>query len=201
MEAQDDLRSRKSASARIAQILDVADALVVEAGALPISMKKVGDLMGASRALVYAYFPDPDRLAEAVLDRHMTWLAEAGVAAAAASGEFGDRALACARLYLEHIAHHGPVVHISVRDLSSVGGVSRPHVTLLGRLARAARRDLRLGAHESLVLIELLVTIPEEAGRLVFEGTLDLDAGHELCARLLASSVDSVRPRGSREAA
>jgi AcrR family transcriptional regulator len=42
-------------------------------------MKKVGDLMGASRALVYAYFPDPDRLAEAVLDRHMTWLAEAGV--------------------------------------------------------------------------------------------------------------------------
>jgi hypothetical protein len=46
MEAQDDPKSRKSASARIAQILDVADRLVVEAGALPISMKKVGDLMG-----------------------------------------------------------------------------------------------------------------------------------------------------------
>jgi AcrR family transcriptional regulator len=57
MDAQEDLRSRKSAPARIAQILDVADQLVIEAGALPISMKKVGDLMGASRALVYAYFP------------------------------------------------------------------------------------------------------------------------------------------------
>jgi hypothetical protein len=47
---------------------------------------------------------------------------------------------------------------------------------LLGRLARSARRDLRLGAHEALVLLELLVTIPEEAGRLVFEGALDLEA-------------------------
>jgi AcrR family transcriptional regulator len=198
MEAQGDPKSRKSALARISQILDVADRLVVEAGALPISMKKVGDLMGSSRALVYAYFPDPDRLAEAVLDRHMTWLEETGVDAAAASGEFGQRALTCAGLYLDHIARHGPIVHISARDLPVVGGAPRPHVVLLGRLARSARRDLRLGAHEALVLVELLVAIPEEAGRLVFEGSLDLEGAHELCARLLASSIDAVRPRGEK---
>jgi AcrR family transcriptional regulator len=198
MEVQGDPKSRKSAPARIAQILDVADRLVVEAGALPISMKKVGDLMGSSRALVYAYFPDPDRLAEAVLDRHMTWLAEAGVEGAAASGEFGQRALGCARVYLDHIARHGPIVHISARDLPVARQGLRPHVALLGRLARSARRDLRLSAHEALVLLELLVAIPEEAGRLVFEKALDLESAHELCGRLLASSIDAVRPRGGR---
>jgi AcrR family transcriptional regulator len=202
MDAQEDLRSRKSAPARIAQILDVADRLVIEAGALPISMKKVGDLMGASRALVYAYFPDPDHLAEAVLDRHMRWLIEAGIEGAAETGEFGARAQACAVLYLEHVARHGPIIHIGVRDLSrgasGRGAASRPHIRLLARLARAARRDLKLGAHEALVLLELLVTIPEEAGRLTFEGALDLEGAHALSARLLTSSIDAVRPRGSR---
>jgi AcrR family transcriptional regulator len=201
MDAQEDLRSRKSAPARIAQILDVADQLVIEAGALPISMKKVGDLMGASRALVYAYFPDPDRLAEAVLERRLRWLAEAGLTEAAGVAEFGTRALACAHLYLKHIARHGPVIHIVVRDLPRArSGAARAHIAVLARLARAARRDLRLGAHEALVLLELLVAIPEEAGRLVFEGSLDLESAQALCARLLTSSIDSVRPRTARPA-
>jgi AcrR family transcriptional regulator len=177
----------------------VADKLVIEAGALPISMKKVGDLMGASRALVYAYFPDPDRLAEAVLERQMRWLVEAGLDEAAGADEFGARASACARLYLEHVAIHGPVIHIGVRDLPRArSGAPRAHIAVLSRLARAARRDLRLGAHDALVLLELLVAIPEEAGRLVFEGALDLESAQALCARLLTSSIDSVRPRGSR---
>jgi len=201
MDAQEDLRSRKSAPARIAHILDVADQLVIEAGALPISMKKVGDLMGASRALVYAYFPDPDRLAEAVLERQMRWLAEAGLDEAAGAAEFGARALACAHLYLNHVARRGPVIHIAVRDLPRArSGAARAHIGVLGRLARAARRDLRLGAHEALVLLELLVAIPEEAGRLVFEGSLDLESAQALCARLLTSSIDSVRPRAGRAA-
>jgi AcrR family transcriptional regulator len=201
MDLQQELRSRKSASARIAQILDVADKLVIEAGALPISMKKVGDLMGASRALVYAYFPDPDRLAEAVLERQMRLLVEAGLKTAAAAEEFGAGALACAQLYLGHIARHGPLIHIGVRDLPRArSGSARVHIAVLGQLARAARRDLRLDAHEALVLLELLVAIPEEAGRLTFEGVLDLDNAQALCARLLSSSIDSVRPRGSRPA-
>ena len=202
MDAQEDLRSRKSATARITQILDVADRLVVEAGALPISMKRVGDEMGSSRALVYAYFPDPERLAEAVLERHMERLVEAGLSAAAADGAFAARAQACADLYLRHVAEHGPIVHIVVRDLSRVArrsGAPRPHVGLLGRLARAARAELQLSAHEALVLLELLVTIPEEAGRLSFEGELDLVAAQALCGRLLASSIDSVRPRVARQ--
>jgi AcrR family transcriptional regulator len=199
MDAQEDLRSRKSAPARIAQILDVADKLVIEAGALPISMKKVGDLMGASRALVYAYFPDPDRLAEAVLERQMRWLSEAGLDAAMGAGEFGARAAACADLYLEHVARRGQIIHIAVRDLPRArSGVARAHIAVLGRLARAARRDLRLNAHEALVLLELLVAIPEEAGRLVFEGALDLENAQALCARLLTGSIDSVRPRSAR---
>jgi AcrR family transcriptional regulator len=203
MDAQDDLRSRKSAPARIAQILDIADGLVVETGGLPISMKQVGDAMGASRALVYAYFPDADQLAEAVLERRMQWLGEAGLGAALEAGEFGSRAAAGARIYLDHVARHGPVVHVTVRDLPRArgrGGKPRPHVVAIARLARSARRDLRLSAHEALVLIELLVAIPEEAGRLVFEGALDLVEAQALCARLLTSGIDSVRPRAAKSA-
>lgn len=203
MDAQEDLRSRKSAPARIAQILDIADGLVIETGGLPISMKRVGDAMGASRALVYAYFPDADQLAEAVLERRLQWLDEAGLGAALEGGEFGARAMAASRIYLDHIARHGPVVHVAVRDLPRVrgrGGKARGHVAAIARLARAARRDLRLSAHEALVLIELLVAIPEEAGRLVFEGALDLIEAQALCVRLMSSGIDSVRPRGARTA-
>ena len=203
MDVQEDLRSRKSAPARIAQILDIADGLVIETGGLPISMKRVGDAMGASRALVYAYFPDADQLAEAVLERRMQWLGEAGLATALESGEFGVRAMAAARVYLDHVARHGPVVHVAVRDLPRArarGGKARGHVAAIARLARAARRDLRLSAHEALVLIELLVAIPEEAGRLVFERTLDLGEAQALCARLMSNGIDSVRPRGARTA-
>lgn len=201
MDAQDDLRSRKSGPARIAQILDIADGLVIETGGLPISMKRVGDAMGASRALVYAYFPDADQLAEAVLERRMRWLGEAGLAAALEAGEFGARAAAGAQIYLDHVARHGPVVHVTVRDLPRArgrGAKARPHVATISRLARSARRDLRLSAHEALVLIELLVAIPEEAGRLVFEGALDLAEARALCARLLTGGIDSVRPRAAK---
>jgi AcrR family transcriptional regulator len=197
MDVQEDPRGRKRAPARIAQILDIADRLVIEAGALPISMKRVGDAMGASRALVYAY------LAEAVLERQMAWLAEAGLTAALDGAEFGAGVLVAGEIYLDHVARRGPVVHLTVRDITRDRGgaaVGRPHVAVFRKLARAARRDLRLSPHEALVLAELLVTIPEETGRLVFEGALDLADGHALCTRLLSSSVDSVRPRGVRPA-
>nr|WP_295106492.1 hypothetical protein [uncultured Caulobacter sp.] len=203
MDVQEDLRGRKSAPARIAQILDIADGLVIETSGLPISMKRVGDAMGASRALVYAYFPDADQLAEAVLERRMQWLAAAGLGAALDAGEFGARAAAGAGIYLDHVARHGPVVHVAVRDLPRArvrGGKARAHVSAIARLARAARRDLRLSAHEALVLIELLVAIPEEAGRLVFEGALELAEAQALCARLLTSAIDSVRPRAAKSA-
>jgi AcrR family transcriptional regulator len=204
MDVQEDPRGRKRAPARIAQILDIADRLVIEAGALPISMKRVGDAMGASRALVYAYFADADQLAEAVLERQMAWLAEAGLTRALDGAEFGAGVLAAGEIYLDHVARRGPVVHLTVRDITrgrgEAAGVGRPHVAMLRKLARAARRDLRLSPHEALVLAELLVTIPEETGRLVFEGALDLADAHALCARLLSSSVDSIRPRGARPA-
>jgi AcrR family transcriptional regulator len=203
MDVQEDPRGRKRAPARIAQILDIADRLVIEAGALPISMKRVGDAMGASRALVYAYFADADQLAEAVLERQMAWLAEAGLTAALDGAEFGAGVLVAGEIYLDHVARRGPVVHLTVRDITRDRGgaaVGRPHVAVFRKLARAARRDLRLSPHEALVLAELLVTIPEETGRLVFEGALDLADGHALCTRLLSSSVDSVRPRGVRPA-
>lgn len=198
MDVQEDLRGRKSAAARITEILDIADRLVLEAGALPISMRKVGDGLGASRALVYAYFNDPEQLAGAVIERQVERLEQAGLAEAARAGPFEARALACAAIYLEHVARFGPVLHIAVRDLSQTrDGRARPHVVLMARLARAARSDLRLGAHEALVLVELLLAIPEEAGRLVFEGRLGIDEARALCARLTASSIQSVLPRRS----
>ena len=50
------------------------------------------------------------------------------------------------------------------------------------------------------LLVELLVAIPEEAGRLVFEGVLELGAAQALCARLLSNGIDSVRPRAGKSA-
>ena len=191
--------SRQGSAARIAQILEVAEALLLDTGSLPLSMKAVGAAIGASRALVYTYFSDGAALAAAVLEENLSALERGGIDAASRSGTLAERAEACATLYLTHIATRGPVIHIILRDrdqLTLRAHALRVRHRVVRRLARLACAELALPPREALALFEMMLAIPEEAGRLAFDGQLSLDDARRTCARLVHSSIEGIRPNG-----
>lgn len=191
-------RARLAPEVRRAQILDAAEALLQAQGGLPLPLDEVGRAAGVSKALVYAYFPDQHALANAMLARRFEALIASGFAEAADHPDVFAAALACADIYFLHVAEAGPVAHILLRDPFMAGhtdaNVLRLRDRLSRRLARAARKSLRLPAKEAVAALSLLTTIPEEAGRLTFAGDLTPDRGRELTARLVAASLEALRP-------
>lgn len=196
--AQTTGRARLPPEVRRAQILDAAEALLQAHGGLPLPLDELGRAAGISKALIYAYFPDQHALANAVLSRRMEAMMAAGLAQAAAEPDLTAAALACADLYFRDVAAAGPVVHIVLRDPFMAGRVDakteRRRDRISRRLARAARRDLRLSAKEAVAALSLMTTIPEEAGRMAKAGDLSLERGRELTARLIGSSLRALSP-------
>lgn len=189
---------RKKASDRVAEMLDIVDASLNAGRTANFSMRDIGTAAGASRALVYAYFDDQFQLLDAVLDRHVELLCATGLETAVAQGTLTQRCVRAGEIYLRHVAAHGMALEIVLREkpvARQLSGRARPfRAAILRRLATMAARELAMGTNEALTLVQLLAVIPGDAGRLVYEGTLSLDDGLELNERLMAASIDSLRP-------
>ena len=108
-----------------------------------------------------------------------------------------------AGIYLAHIAAAGPALHIGFREAFMHGKLAPSVLACRDRIfrmiARRVRRELRLNAVETIAAIQMLLTIPEEAGRLVYEKDISLEDGRQICRRLLMSSIDALRPNGAAQ--
>ena len=191
-------RVRLSAEVRRAQLTEAAARLALAQGYLPLPLERLAADTGVSKALIYGYFPDQHDLFNAVLAQQFQALSEAGLEAAASGDDLEAVALACSQIYLRQVARHGPIAHIVLRDLYMVRHV-RPDLAafrdrIVRCLARLVRAELKLPPDEAVGAISLVTTIPEEAGRLVWQGDLDLDLGLELGERLVRSSLAALRP-------
>ena len=172
---------------------------MLEQGHLPLPLDALARAAGTSKALIYTYFHTQPDLFNAVLEREFRALAARGVAEASAMAELNDAALTCALIYFEHVAETGPLIHLILRDPYMAGHVA-PALTgfrdrIILRLARRSRRALRLRAKENLAAINMILTIPEEAGRLVHANELSLERGRTLCQQLVRSSLEAFTPR------
>lgn len=189
---------RKSSNDRRAEILRAAVELIVETRSLPLSMSAIGERIGASRALVYAHFSGQGDLIQAILVEHLGLLETTGLENAARTGDVVERGTRTAALYLQHIAEHGPVIHVILRDAPHGVTLSRPVTAPRNRtlraLAGAARKQLRLSSAEAIVLVELLIAIPEELGRLVHAKELALEDALPICQRLIRGGIEAMRP-------
>lgn len=188
---------RLPAEARRAQLVEAAQRLILEQGYLPLAPERLAREAGVSKASVYGYFPEPQALVNAVLARQFDDLAGAGLPAAVQGPDLSAAALAAADLYFRHVAERGPVAHVILRDVTMARRV-RPDLAafrdrIAGRLIRLARRELDLPAAELVGAFNLMVTIPEEAGRLVWQGDLTFEAGVELCRRLVAAGLAGLK--------
>ena len=190
--------SRRPAEARRRQIVEVAAGLVLEQGYLPLPPERLAKAVGVSKALIYGYFPDQHELFNAVLAREFAALETAGLDEASQGQALEDAALRCAELYFRHVCDHGPVVHVVLRDhymarrLDPAIAAIRDRV--VRRLARRVRCELKLPPDEAVAAITLVTTIPEDAGRLVWQGDLSLESGLELCRRLTSAALAGLRP-------
>jgi len=191
-------RVRLSAEVRRDQLVQAASRLTLKQGYLPLSLERLASEAGVSKALIYGYFPDQHDLFNAVLAEQFSALQAAGLETASQATELAVAALGCAGIYLRHVARAGPIAHIILRDLYMARRV-RPELAafrnrVARRLARLVRAELRLPPEEAVGAISLVTTIPEETGRLIWQGDLDLESGLALGERLVRSSLAALRP-------
>lgn len=185
--------------ARRELLLDVAAGRVLEQGVLPIGVEELAQAGKVSKGLVYRYFPEAHDLYNALLERSLDQVAEALDAA----GDQPDLATAAgdvAEAYYRHVARTGPVIQIILRDRFMVGHVSPRAAAIRARvarrLARKARDALGLDLRETIACLSIGMTMPEECGRLAFQGELDLERGALLCRELVLGVLDVAARRG-----
>lgn len=182
---------------RRAQILEAAAQMVVKQGYLPLPIEQLGRAAGASKALVYAYFPTQYALFNALLEREFQSLTLAGFDTASRIDDLDQAALLCGMLYYEHVSRSGPLLHILMTDMYMDGHVEprlkEAYEAVMQRLLALAVVQLPLSEAEILAAIEMMSAIPEEAGRLTFHGELDPTTARQICNGLIRSSLKALR--------
>lgn len=192
---------RLAPEARRETLLQVAAELVLEQGFLPVGVQHLADAAKVSKALVYRYFPEPHDLYNALVERGVDELMAAGLEEAGRRPELAEAAGAAAELYFRQVARAGPLIHIILRDRFMTGRLSAPAAAVRNRVARRLARDLRrefrLPLRECVACVSLGLTLPEECGRLVYQGELDIERGAEVCRELVLGVLDAARRRGA----
>jgi AcrR family transcriptional regulator len=190
-------RKRLPPAERRAQILDAAARLVVQQGFLPLSTELLARAAGASKALVYAYFPTQYDLFNALIERELGGLASSGLDTASRVDNLDQAALLCGMLYFEYVAKSGPLLHILMSDRYMAGHHDRRLVharnVIVHRLVLLTRGVLPLSKKEVLASIEMMMAIPEESGSLVFHDELQPAVAREICHSLMLSSLAALR--------
>jgi AcrR family transcriptional regulator len=191
---------RLTPEARRAQIVAAAGKVALELGYLPAPLERLGQEAGASKALIYAYFPTQHDLFNALLAHHFARLAVAGLEAASADSPLREAAQRCGEIYFDHIVEFGPIIHLILRDAFMVAHVDAPNRAfrdrVMLRLARSSRRAFGLTAKENVATINLVTAIPEQAGLLAWRGEMERERARELMLELIASSLAAFEPEG-----
>jgi AcrR family transcriptional regulator len=188
---------RLAPEVRRAQILESAAKMIVEQGYLPLPLEQLARHAGASKALIYAYFPTQFDLFNTLLDREMQSLAVGGLDTASRVEDLDQAAVLCAMLYFEHVARNGPLLNILMTDLYMAGHfdakVLQSRDMIVKRLTDLAVKVMPWSDQEISAAIEMMTAIPDEAGRLVFHKELDQTTARQICHGLIVSSLKALK--------
>ncbi|MBM0104873.1 TetR/AcrR family transcriptional regulator [Steroidobacter sp. S1-65] len=188
---------RLAPEVRRAQMLDAAAKMIVEQGYLPLPVEELARQVGASKGLIYAYFPSQYDLFNALLEREIHSLSLGGLDTASQVQDLEQAAVLCAMLYFEHVARSGPLLNILMTDLYMAGHLSpqvrRSCEQIAERLTRLAASQLPCSREEIHAAIEMMTAIPDEAGRLVFHRELDQTTARQICHSLILSCLKALR--------
>lgn len=168
--------------------------MVLEQGFLPLSVQDLAEAARVSKALVYHYFPEAPDLYNALLLEGVEGLLAGGL-------ETRTEPADIAETYYRYVAANGPLIQIILRDRFMAGRVASPVAAVRDRVARrlAQRlvRDFGVSLREAVASVGIGMTMPEECGRLAFQGDLDLERGAIMCRELVLGVIDVARRRGA----
>lgn len=191
--------SRMTGAERRAQLVSLASRAVSEQGYLPAPLETLAQRAGVSKPVIYSHFGDAAGLYNAVVEDGLKALLAAGLEAAVARPVIEDAACEAAEIFLRFMAREGTALHIIYRDGYMVGRLS-PFATatrdrILGRLARRLRFEFRLSSSEAIGAVNLMLALPEEGGRLAFQGQMTEDRAVLVCRQLVLGCLDALRAR------
>lgn len=94
------------------QLLDAAERLLVERGVGAVTMERLAEYAGVSKALPYSHFDNSDQVLVAVYRRVTTDLGQRILDALEASSEDDDRTSMIVRVYFDTVKELGPVLGV-----------------------------------------------------------------------------------------
>lgn len=193
--------ARLSRAAREQQIMDGAAALAVEQGCLPLPLETLGERVGVSKALVYAYFPTQQDLANRILVQHLQEMG-AAVDLAFQAGSPRETALGCAEAYFDHVVRHGPLLHLLLSDPMAAGALAPQARALYGRIMRRMAIGLRdhfgVPRRDCIPALHILAALAEDAGEQVFTKRLDTQLGRRLAREMTDGALCDLSARLER---
>lgn len=103
-------RSRLSREARREQLLDAATKLLVAKGSTAVTMERLAEWAGVSKALPYVHFDNRDEVLVALYRRVVGELGQRVLRALETSEPGADKVAVVVRTYLDTVADLGPVL-------------------------------------------------------------------------------------------
>lgn len=193
---------RSSRDERRADLLGHAARAILEQGGLPLSYDQLAVAAGVSKALVYNYFPSQIALGNALVEEELAGVDRGELRRLAAIEDPVAAARACAHFYFDIVVDRGPLLHMLLADPLLNQGLSA-HLTarsglLLLPLVRRLRRAFGISAREANIIVQLLITLPEEAGKQVFQGSATSERAQRLCADTVEATLSALQ--GDRSA-
>lgn len=198
-------RVRSSRDDRRADLLGHAAHAFRGQGGLPLSFEQIAGLAGVSKALVYNYFPSQLHLGKALLAVEIARIDREELMRLSALADPAEAALACSLFYFDIVAERGPILRMLLTDPLLAQGASRCLAVsgagiLLLPLVRRARLVFAVSAREANILVHLLLTLAEEGGKQVHQGSIARGRARELCVATVSATFAALREDPARDA-
>lgn len=186
-------RTRLTPEARRDQILDEAARLILDEGLYAVSMERLARDVGISKGLVYNYFSTRDALLTALMQREQRELTDRGMVTALQAASYPELIRQTTRLYLEQARDRGALVAALLSDPSVAKLMEddsrRDRDETVRFFVRETRREFGLSLELAIVVVDLFLTVTEQAGRLVARGQTDVAATTEVIVELITGGL------------
>lgn len=190
-------RHRSSRDERRSDLLGHAARAILAQGSLPLSYDHLAAAAGVSKALVYHYFPSQIALGDALIEDELAVVDRHELRRLAALDDPVVAARECANLYFDIVADRGPLLHMLLADpllnQGQAAQITARSGLLLLPLVRRLRRAFGISSREANIIVQLLVTLPEEAGKQVFHGSATRERAKRLCADTVEATLTALQ--------
>lgn len=186
-------RTRLAPAERRVQILECAARLITSEGLDVLSMERVAEEAGVSKALVYAYFESRKGLLAQLLESDLNRIQAEQARAAQGAQTFPELVKATTHIALSEIEQRGPLLRRLLNEPSLTSPVGlvrmRGHDANAKYLARRIQREFDVTYGDALKLTEIGLGLTIAAGELIQRGGARREDIEETTCAMIVGAV------------